>query len=107
MNKNLFEEIDIHVHFPAAAIPKDGPSAGITICTALISLLTGLKTKENIAMTGEISLKGMVLPVGGIKEKCLAAYASGIRTIILPFKNKKDTKEISEEIHKNIKFVYA
>mmetsp|Transcript_129135 Transcript_129135/g.182079 ORF Transcript_129135/g.182079 Transcript_129135/m.182079 type:complete len:100 (-) Transcript_129135:158-457(-) len=71
---NFFDEMDLHIHFPAAAIPKDGPSAGVTITTALVSLLTGMKVRKDLAMTGEISLKGVVLPVGGIKEKCLGAY---------------------------------
>ncbi|EGR31786.1 hypothetical protein IMG5_102250 [Ichthyophthirius multifiliis] len=106
-NQNIFEEIDIHVHFPAAAIPKDGPSAGITIATALISLLTGRKVKSSVSMTGEISLKGRVLPVGGIKEKCIAAYSYGIKTIILPYNNQKDTEEISAEIKQNIEFKFT
>ena len=84
-NKHFFDKVDIHVHFPAAAIKKDGPSAGITITTALVSLLTGRKVKSNIAMTGEMTLKGLVLPVGGIKKKCLGVFAQGIRVIILPF----------------------
>lgn len=78
--KKFFDEVDLHVHFPAAATPKDGPSAGITITTALLSLISGRKVRHDIAMTGEISLKGLVLPVGGIREKCLAAYANGIKT---------------------------
>lgn len=103
----LLDKLDLHVHFPAAAIPKDGPSAGITITVALISLLTGKKVRNDVAMTGEISLKGAVLPVGGIKEKCLAAYSHGIRRVILPERNKKDIEEISKEIRDNIQFFFA
>jgi len=103
----LFDKYDLHVHFPAAAIPKDGPSAGITITIALISLLTGKKVRSDISMTGEISLKGAVLPVGGIKEKCLAAYANGIKRVILPERNRKDVDEISKEIRENITFYFV
>jgi len=103
----LLDKYDLHVHFPAAAIPKDGPSAGITITIALISLLTGKKVRNDISMTGEMSLKGAVLPVGGIKEKCLAAYANGIRRVILPERNKKDVDEISKEIRENITFYFV
>jgi ATP-dependent Lon protease len=92
--KHYLDNYDIHIHFPAAALPKDGPSAGVTIITALVSLLTRLKVRSDVSMTGEISLKGIVLPVGGIKEKCLAAYQAGITTIVLPYKNQKDTEEI-------------
>ncbi|KAL4477366.1 hypothetical protein ABPG72_002360 [Tetrahymena utriculariae] len=105
--EKVFDNIDIHVHFPAAATPKDGPSAGITITTALLSLLSMRKIRNDIAMTGEITLKGLVLPVGGIKEKVLAAYANGIKTIILPYKNRKDTEDITPEIKKNIDFKFV
>jgi len=101
------DKYDINIHFPAAAIPKDGPSAGITITVALISLLTGVKVRNDVSMTGEISLKGAVLPVGGIKEKCLAAYSSGIKKCILPEKNKKDIEEISKEVRKNMRFFFV
>jgi len=105
-DKSIFEHIDLHIHFPAAAIPKDGPSAGVTITTALISLLTNKKVRSDLSMTGEVSLKGMVLPVGGIKEKCLAAYSSGIKTILLPFRNQKDIEEITPEIKQKINFKF-
>ena len=85
----LFEKSDIHVHVPAGAIPKDGPSAGVALYTALVSLLTGRKVHEDVAMTGEISLRGLVLPVGGIKEKAIAAHRAGIRTVLLPARNKQ------------------
>eukprot|EP01017_Pseudomicrothorax_dubius_P045470 TRINITY_DN7865_c0_g1_i1.p1 TRINITY_DN7865_c0_g1~~TRINITY_DN7865_c0_g1_i1.p1 ORF type:complete len:178 (-),score=56.17 TRINITY_DN7865_c0_g1_i1:33-566(-) len=104
---NFFDSVDIHIHFPSAAIPKDGPSAGVTITTALVSLLTNRKVNSNVAMTGEISLKGIVLPVGGIKEKTIAAHTAGIRTVILPKRNKKDLVDIPEEVKKDINFVFA
>jgi len=80
----IFKQFDLHVHFPAAAVPKDGPSAGVTITTALVSLLTSRRVKSDFAMTGEVSLQGLVLPVGGIKEKCIAAHRNGIKNVILP-----------------------
>jgi ATP-dependent Lon protease len=105
--KDFFEENDIHVHIPAGAIPKDGPSAGVTMLTALVSLFTGKKVKEDLAMTGEITLRGLVLPVGGIKEKVLAAHRAGIKTIILPKWNKKDLADIPPNVQKDIHFYFA
>jgi ATP-dependent Lon protease len=105
IDESLFEQNEIHIHLPAGAIPKDGPSAGITLATAIVSILTGTLISKDIAMTGEITLKGKVLPVGGIKEKCLAAMRSGIETIIIPWKNLKDLEEIPEEYKKRINFV--
>ena len=104
---NFFEDLDIHIHVPAGAIPKDGPSAGVTMLTALTSLLTNRKVKKNLAMTGEITLRGAVLPVGGIKEKVLAAYRAGIKTIILPAWNKKDLEDIPPTVQKSIKFHFV
>jgi ATP-dependent Lon protease len=104
---NFFEDLDIHIHIPAGAIPKDGPSAGVTMLTALTSLLTNRKIKKDLAMTGEITLRGAVLPVGGIKEKVLAAYRAGIKTIILPAWNKKDLEDISANVQKSIKFHFV
>ncbi len=104
---DFFEENDIHVHIPAGAIPKDGPSAGVTMLTALVSLFTGKKVKEGLAMTGEITLRGLVLPVGGIKEKVLAAHRAGIKTIILPKWNKKDLADIPPKVQKDIHFYFV
>jgi len=104
---NFFEDLDIHIHVPAGAIPKDGPSAGVTMLTALTSLLTNRKIKKDLAMTGEITLRGAVLPVGGIKEKVLAAYRAGIKTIILPAWNKKDLEDIPPSVQKSIKFHFV
>ena len=103
----IFKQFDLHVHFPAAAIPKDGPSAGVTITTALVSLFTNRRVKNDFAMTGEISLQGLVLPVGGIKEKCIAAHRNGIKNVILPEKNKKDTDDIPPDVRKEIKFYFV
>ncbi|HVO67990.1 MAG TPA: endopeptidase La [Syntrophales bacterium] len=104
---NFFEENDIHIHIPAGAIPKDGPSAGVTMLTALASLITGKKVKEDLAMTGEITLRGLVLPVGGIKEKVLAAHRAGIKTIILPKWNRKDLADIPQKVQKEINFFFV
>ncbi len=104
---DFFDDLDIHIHVPAGAIPKDGPSAGVTMLTALTSLLTNRKIKKNLAMTGEITLRGAVLPVGGIKEKVLAAYRAGIKTIILPAWNKKDLEDIPANVQKSIKFLFV
>jgi len=101
---SFFTENDLHIHCPAAAIPKDGPSAGITIVIALISLITNKKVKSDVAMTGEISLTGSVLPVGGIREKCLAAYSLGIKQVLLPYGNKKDIQEIPDEVKNGLCF---
>jgi len=103
----LFEQYDLHVHVPAGAVPKDGPSAGITILTSLASVFTQRKVKEKIAMTGEITLRGKVLPIGGVKEKLLAAIRAGIKEVILPEKNQKDVKEISEHYLKDLQIRYV
>ncbi len=102
---NFFENTDIHIHVPAGAIPKDGPSAGIAMATALISVLMNKPICKDVAMTGEITLRGRVLPVGGLKEKALGALRAGIRTIIIPEKNKKDLTEIPRNIKRKIRFV--
>ncbi len=105
INSDVLSETDIHVHFPQGAVPKDGPSAGITMATAIISRLTGIPVRKDVAMTGEITLTGRVLPIGGLKEKSLAAMRHGIRTIIIPEKNRKDLEEIPEEYRKVLNFV--
>ena len=103
--KDNFKEIDIHLHVPAGAIPKDGPSAGITMATAIISALTETPVNKDIAMTGEITLRGRVLPVGGIKEKSLAALRAKMSAIVIPERNKKDLEEIPKNIRDDIRFI--
>ncbi|HEU0003421.1 MAG TPA: endopeptidase La [Ktedonobacteraceae bacterium] len=104
----VFEEQNIHIHVPAGAIPKDGPSAGVTMTTVLVSLASGRNVRSDVAMTGEITLRGKVMPIGGIKEKVLAAYRSGIRTVILPKKNEQDLLEdLPKELREQMHFVYA
>ncbi len=105
IDSTVFENTDVHIHVPEGATPKDGPSAGITMATAIASAFTGRKVKRSIAMTGEITLRGNVLPIGGLKEKSLAAYRLGIRQIIIPKKNVKDLEEIPSEISKDIEFI--
>ncbi|MBU2053554.1 MAG: endopeptidase La [Proteobacteria bacterium] len=105
--RDFFEEVDIHIHVPSGAIPKDGPSAGVTMLTALTSLLTNRTAKKDLAMTGEITLRGLVLPVGGIKEKVLAAHRAGVKTIILPRWNKKDLEDVPAKVKKEITFHFV
>ncbi len=105
--EDQLKNFDLHVHVPAGGIPKDGPSAGVTMLTALVSLLTGIKVRSDVAMTGEISLRGNVLPVGGIKEKVLAAKRAGVKRIILPERNKKDLVEIPKQNLEGIEFIFA
>ena len=105
--EDFFDHSDIHIHVPAGAIPKDGPSAGVTMFAALTSLLTGRPVRSDVAMTGEITLRGLVLPVGGIKEKVLAANRAGITTVILPKRNEKDLEEVPEEVKKRMKFHFV
>ncbi len=107
LDPNFFDDIDVHLHIPAGAQPKDGPSAGVTIATALVSLFTGRPVKNNLGMTGEITLRGQVLPVGGIKEKILAAHRFGMNTIILPKRNKADLEDLPEEVKEKIKFIFV
>ncbi len=104
IDPELFEGKTIHVHVPAGAIPKDGPSAGVTIVTALASLATRRPVRSDVAMTGEITLRGKVLPVGGIKEKVLAAHRAGIRTVILPRRNERDLDDVPEELRRQLAF---
>src|SRR6188768_1604861 len=103
--RETFEKNTLHIHVPAGAIPKDGPSAGVTMATAMVSALTGIPVRKDVAMTGEITLRGRVLPIGGLKSKILAAHLSGARMVILPAKNEKDLRDIPDEIRKGIKLV--
>lgn len=105
LDENFFEDVDVHVHVPAGAIPKDGPSAGVTIVAALCSALTGKTTRKDVAMTGEITIRGRVLPIGGLKEKALAALRAKITTVIIPAQNKKDLEEIPKDLRDQINFV--
>ena len=107
IDKEFFKENDIHIHVPEGAVPKDGPSAGITMATAVLSAATGKKVRADIAMTGEITLRGRVLPIGGLKEKLLAAKNAGIKTVCVPKKNEKDVEEVSAEITKGLEIVYV
>jgi ATP-dependent Lon protease len=105
IKREVFEKNTLHIHVPAGGIPKDGPSAGITMATALVSAFTGIPIRKDVAMTGEITLRGRVLPIGGLKSKILAAHLSGAKIVILPRKNEKDLRDIPEEIRKQIKLV--
>ena len=96
--KDFYQNIDIHIHVPEGAVPKDGPSAGVTMTTALVSALTGKPVRQDIAMTGEVTLRGRVLPIGGLKEKTMAAYRAGIRTLIIPDENQKDLEKIPDYV---------
>jgi ATP-dependent Lon protease len=107
IDNEFFDQNEVHIHLPAGAIPKDGPSAGVTMATALTSLMTGVPIRRDIAMTGEITLSGRVLPVGGIREKALAALTHGINTLIMPLQNQKDTSDIPEEFKKKLSFIFV
>ncbi|MGO4816081.1 S16 family serine protease, partial [Cupriavidus sp. 2MCAB6] len=102
----MFAESDIHIHVPAGATPKDGPSAGVAMFTALVSLLTRRTVRSDTAMTGEISLRGLVLPVGGIKEKVVAAAAAGLTRVMLPARNRRDFEDIPEDARKRLEFIW-
>ena len=107
LDKDSFETSDLHIHVPAGAVPKDGPSAGIAMVTSLASLLTGRKAHPRVAMTGEITLRGKVLPVGGIKEKILAAKRAGISKVVLPERNRRDVEEVSPELLEGLDLEYV
>jgi ATP-dependent Lon protease len=105
--KDFLEKSDLHIHIPAGAMPKDGPSAGVTMFTALVSLLTGIKVRHDVAMTGEITLRGRVLPIGGLKEKVLAAHRAGIKRIIVPERNRADLEEVPKEVVDELQFFFV
>jgi ATP-dependent Lon protease len=107
LDPTLLKESDIHIHVPEGAIPKDGPSAGVTICTALASLMRSQKPRKNLAMTGEITLQGHVLPVGGIREKVLAAHRAGVERVLIPMRNKKDVREIPPDVRKQLEIRFV
>ena len=107
LSEDFFDKTDIHMHIPSGAQPKDGPSAGVTMAMALVSLLTGRSIKKGVGMTGEITLRGQVLAVGGIKEKMLAAHRAGLKTVIIPKRNELDINDIPEEIKKSLKFIFV
>jgi ATP-dependent Lon protease len=107
LDPEFYEKLDLHIHVPAGAIPKDGPSAGVTMATSLISALTRIPVRKDIAMTGEITLRGRVLPIGGVKEKTLAALRAGIRTVIIPYQNQKDLDEIPQYIRRRVNFLFV
>ena len=103
----MFRESDLHIHFPAGAIPKDGPSAGITLTLAIASALSGRPVRRDVAMTGEVTLRGKVLEIGGVKEKVLAAYRAGLREVIMPKANEKDLRDVPDEVRKNMAFTFV
>jgi ATP-dependent Lon protease len=107
IDEKVFSRYEIHVHVPQGAIPKDGPSAGVTLATAILSLLTGNPVRKDVAMTGEVTLRGKVLPIGGVKEKTLAALRHGIKEIIIPYRNHKDLDDVPKELRKRCKFQLA
>lgn len=107
LKREYFQEHDIHIHIPEGAVPKDGPSAGITMATAMLSAILEKPVRADVAMTGEITLRGRVLPIGGLKEKLLAAKSAGIKRVIVPKKNRRDVEELSKEITGDLEMVYA
>ena len=107
LERDFYRRMDIHIHVPAGAIPKDGPSAGVAMAAALVSLLTGTPIKRDVAVTGEVTLRGHVLEIGGVKEKVLGAHRAGIRTVVMPKDNEKDLEELPANVRKAMKFVFV
>ena len=107
VDKSRFDKTDIHIHVPEGAVPKDGPSAGVTMATVVMSVFSGIPVSGDVAMTGEITLRGKVLPIGGLREKALAAYRIGIKKVIIPKGNQNDLDEIPQEVRQKIQFVLA
>ena len=107
IKSDVFDKTDIHVHVPEGAVPKDGPSAGVTMSTAILSAFANIPVSKQVAMTGEVTLRGKVLPIGGLKEKTLAAYRMGIKKVIIPKENQKDIEEIPAEVREKIEIVLA
>jgi ATP-dependent Lon protease len=105
--EDFYKTKDIHVHFPEGAVPKDGPSAGVTVCTAIVSALTGVTVRRDVAMTGEISLRGRVMAIGGLKEKTMAALRHGITTVIIPKDNERDLQDIDPVVRNSLNFITA
>ena len=107
IDETLFDKIDIHIHVPEGAVPKDGPSAGVTMTTAIVSALTNEPVRNDVAMTGEITLRGNVLPIGGLKEKSISAHRAGIKTIVIPRDNEKDLDEVPDVVKENLQIIFA
>ena len=107
IDKEFYKNRDIHIHAPEGAVPKDGPSAGVTMATALVSALSGIPVRCDVAMTGEITLHGKVLPIGGLREKTMAAYKAGIKTVVIPEANRGDFDDVDETVKSSVEFVFA
>jgi ATP-dependent Lon protease len=107
LKSDFSQNLDVHLHVPEGAVPKDGPSAGVALITALVSALTGIPVKRNVGMTGEITLRGRVMEIGGVKEKVIAGHRAGLKTIILPKENQKDMEDVPDKVKKDIKFIFA